>query len=184
MNATEKELIYREVTLQYTIEDAKQHTADYMEFSEINCDLSVGDYEQMANLFLLGHDCNLSDNMQWDNIVANYLKEKLKPQKRKLEGIQTIDAGIPPTTDCVEVTDDMRFDWYKPRNQEEINKISCEYGVTIDTNKILVGTGWICIEVYRDGDCFVYYLNEIINEVTSFLRQFGLPLENKEELLC
>lgn len=62
------EEIFRRIQKQYRIDDAKRHCED-LGYDNLNFD----DFENIANTFLENHDCNVSENAQFENIIKNYV---------------------------------------------------------------------------------------------------------------
>ena len=67
---------YRKCRLIYRIEDAECHVAD-MDLSERVRNLfQPSDYKAIAERFINNHDCNLTENDQFECIIEDYVKEK------------------------------------------------------------------------------------------------------------
>lgn len=71
-----KDQIYRIVEQEFAIQDAQSQVIDYCTGNEIDVNpLDDGDYEVLAQRFRDNHDCNLADNDQWQELIANYIGE-------------------------------------------------------------------------------------------------------------
>ena len=69
----QEEAAYRSRLRKYTIMDARNHVKDALEDrAEINVEVNEEDYEELADLFLNGIDCNLSDNIRWEYLIMGY----------------------------------------------------------------------------------------------------------------
>lgn len=68
----DKFLTYRDIELDYRIQDAKNMCQE-LGYSKI---ASKGDYVVIANRFIDNHDSNVSDNDQLEAIIEDYFKQK------------------------------------------------------------------------------------------------------------
>ena len=69
----QEEAAYRNRLRKYTIMDARNHVKDVLEDrEEINVEVNEEDYEELADLFLNGIDCNQSDNIRWEYLIMGY----------------------------------------------------------------------------------------------------------------
>ena len=88
LSAQRKEAIYREVEMQYLTQDAKNHITDRIEQVEDDLEnetslleykrlksLDDSDYACLAEYFRDDHDCNIADNVQWDNLIDEYIED-------------------------------------------------------------------------------------------------------------
>lgn len=72
-----EETAYRNQLRQYHIMDAESQWEEYREANDVkDIDLDKSDYAALADAFENIHDCNIADNAQWQNIIADYLREK------------------------------------------------------------------------------------------------------------
>lgn len=62
------EAAYRKRELQYRIQDAKNHA------EELGYEISDEDAESIAKRFLYIHDCNVSENNQFEEVIETYMK--------------------------------------------------------------------------------------------------------------
>lgn len=70
-----REKIFREVQHAYFVEDAVNHVAEYLSENEPTQDGDTTfDYDFLAELFESRHDCNVADNDQWREIIAEYVR--------------------------------------------------------------------------------------------------------------
>ena len=69
----QEEAAYRSRLRKYTIMDARNHVKDVLEDrAEVNVEVNEEDYGELADLFLNGIDCNLSDNIRWEYLIMGY----------------------------------------------------------------------------------------------------------------
>ena len=69
----QEESAYRSRLRKYTIMDARNHVKDVLEDrAEVNVEVNEEDYGELADLFLNGIDCNLSDNIRWEYLIMGY----------------------------------------------------------------------------------------------------------------
>lgn len=69
-----EEEIYHTFETKYAIQDAKKHAEDFFEDGPIP--FAEEDYIKLAKIYLEKHDCNISDNDQWQNIIHEYFMEE------------------------------------------------------------------------------------------------------------
>lgn len=75
------EMAYRKRQLQYLIQDAKNHTEEYLSDEYELAGLEISDvpeavYEAMAKEFLDRMDCNVPENAIWEGVVNDYLMDE------------------------------------------------------------------------------------------------------------
>ncbi len=82
----QEEAVYRKVKMQYLTEDAKAQVENYCVCIEDRNDpvdvailtilnnLNEEDFKIMAEDFSNNHDCSLSDDAQWENIINKWIK--------------------------------------------------------------------------------------------------------------
>ncbi|MDO4651107.1 MAG: hypothetical protein Q4B26_20910, partial [Eubacteriales bacterium] len=81
-----KERIYREVELEYRMEDARNHYADYIKRHEdvkgtLPDDLSDADAKMLAERYIFKlHDCNLAENDVFQEMIREFV-EDIKAEK-------------------------------------------------------------------------------------------------------
>ena len=69
----QEEAAFRSRLRKYTIMDARNHVKDVLEDrAEVNVEVNEEDYEELADLFLNGIDCNQSDNIRWEYLIMDY----------------------------------------------------------------------------------------------------------------
>lgn len=83
--------IYREVQHELYMEDAVRHVEDYLSWvsESDSIELAAGltfDYDELATVFEENHDCNISDNDQWDHIIDSYVQRKEIEQSKVISG--------------------------------------------------------------------------------------------------
>lgn len=64
----------------FHIEDAMQQTQEYMYLNNCVVDFDHGDFEVLAERFEENHDCNVADNVLWQNIIEEYVEEMYQPK--------------------------------------------------------------------------------------------------------
>ena len=69
------EAAYRHQLHKYTVMDTRNHVKDVLEDrAEVNVEVNEEDYEELADLFLDGIDCNQSDNIRWEYLIMDYYR--------------------------------------------------------------------------------------------------------------
>lgn len=69
----QEEAAYRSRLRKYTIMDARNHVKDVLEDrADVNVEVNEEDYEELADLFLNGIDCNQDDNSRWEHLIMDY----------------------------------------------------------------------------------------------------------------
>ena len=73
-----EEEIFRKVQHEHHIEDAVEQANRYVEDHYTQAELNERqinfDYDYLADVFEKRHDCNIADNDQWQEIIAEYCK--------------------------------------------------------------------------------------------------------------
>ncbi len=78
LTESEKREVYEQKQREYFIEDAE---SQYREWSESHSDitqyssLTKQDFTLLAERYDREHDCNIADNVQWQNLIFHYMKE-------------------------------------------------------------------------------------------------------------
>lgn len=65
------EAAYRHRLREYTIMDARNQVEDVLRH-DIETIIEEEDYEELADLFLNGTDCNQDDNSRWEHLIKEY----------------------------------------------------------------------------------------------------------------
>jgi len=67
--------IFREVQHEFFVMDAVNHVDDYLEARGIDPTKFTGkfDYDYLAEVFSENHDCNVADNLLWEDIIQAYV---------------------------------------------------------------------------------------------------------------
>ena len=69
----QEEAAYRSRLRKYTIMDARNHVKDVLEDrADVNVEVNEEDYEELADIFLDGIDCNQDDNSRWEHLIMDY----------------------------------------------------------------------------------------------------------------
>ena len=83
--------IYEFVRTKNLMEDAKCQVEEYLRIEGVvlERELDDKDYSWLANRFFNTHDCNISDNDLWQEIVRNYITSIYSKQteKRRKDGV-------------------------------------------------------------------------------------------------
>lgn len=81
MTHEEKVKIFREIEMEYLIEDARNHTENAYDPSNpmsLCCEcMTDEDFAALAEIFQDNHDCNIADNQQWEAIIENYINQEM-----------------------------------------------------------------------------------------------------------
>ncbi len=88
--------IYREVQHELYMEDAARHVEDYLSWASTSDSIALPtgltfDYDELATAFEENHDCNISDNDQWDQIIDSYVQRKEIERGKMISGKNSLN---------------------------------------------------------------------------------------------
>jgi len=116
------------------------------------------------------------DGKEFDNprlCIAHEEDLKRAEQREKLKDIETTPNDFLPLDGC-EYNEDYSYTWYRPKSIEEIELLVAYYG--FESNELTAENigEWVCIEESDyHGDVYIAYINDCIEHITHFLREFG-----------
>lgn len=71
--------IYRRRDRMYLLEDAKRQVADYLDIGEDDISVPDGmDLDVLIERFENAQDCNVAENVTWQNLIREYMEELWK----------------------------------------------------------------------------------------------------------